>query len=82
MSVAREELRKLVDDLPEREMHAVKRFMEFVISRNRVWDALDNAPEDDEPLDEDDLKAIDEGMKAIARGKFKPLKQVKKELGL
>lgn len=55
---------------------------EFVISRNRVWDALDNAPEDDEPLGKDDLKAIDEGMKAIAAGKVKPLEQVRKELGL
>lgn len=44
--------------------------------------ALETAPEDDEPLTEEDKKAIAEAETAIAQGKTKPWEQVKKEMGL
>jgi hypothetical protein len=37
---------------------------------------------DDEPLDEADLKELEEADKAIAEGRVKPWEEVKKELGL
>lgn len=36
MSVSRDELRRLVDALPEEETRAVKRFLEFVLSRAKA----------------------------------------------
>lgn len=47
-----------------------------------VLHALETAPEDDEPLTEEDRRAIAEAERAIAEGKTKPWEQVKKEMGL
>ncbi len=47
-----------------------------------VLHALEKAPEDDEPLTEEDKKAVAEAEKAIAQGKTKPWEQVKREMGL
>ncbi|MBC7335362.1 MAG: helix-turn-helix domain-containing protein [Clostridia bacterium] len=47
-----------------------------------VLHALEKAPEDDEPLTEEDRKAVAEAEKAIAQGKTKPWEQVKREMGL
>ena len=38
MSVSRDELHRLVDALPEKETRAVKRFLEFVLSRSEAED--------------------------------------------
>lgn len=83
---ARDELHHLVDALPKREIAAAKRFLEFLLSRkaeNDPWvKFLENPPIDDEPLDEDDLEAIEAADKDIAEGRVKPWDQVKKGLGL
>ncbi|MCL6614075.1 MAG: helix-turn-helix domain-containing protein [Firmicutes bacterium] len=47
-----------------------------------VLHALETAPEDDEPLTEEDKKTIAEAETAIAQGKTKPWEQVKREMGL
>lgn len=47
-----------------------------------VLHALETAPEDDEPLAEEDKRAIAEAEKDIAQGKTKPWEQVKREMGL
>lgn len=47
-----------------------------------VLQALETAPEDDEPLTEEDKEAIAEAEKAIAQGKTKPWEEVKREMGL
>ena len=47
-----------------------------------VWEAFLNAPLDDEPITEEDLQAIKEAEEDIAAGRVKPLKELKKELGL
>ncbi|MCG0278535.1 MAG: helix-turn-helix domain-containing protein [Thermanaeromonas sp.] len=47
-----------------------------------VLHTLETAPEDDEPLTEEDKRAIAEAERAIAQGKTKPWEQVKRELGL
>jgi hypothetical protein len=43
---------------------------------------LKSAPIDDEPLTEDDIKAIDEGMEAYRRGEYYTEAEVKKILGI
>ncbi|MGB9663169.1 MAG: helix-turn-helix domain-containing protein [Moorellaceae bacterium] len=44
--------------------------------------ALETAPEDDEPLTEEEKRVIAEAERAIAQGKTKPWEQVKRELGI
>lgn len=85
MSVQKEELYRLIDALPEKEIAAAKRFLEFLVIQpdEESWDEfLKNPPIDDEPLTEDDLRDIEEGEKAIAEGKVKSWEQVKREYGL
>jgi len=85
MSVQKEELYRLIEALPEKEIAAAKRFLEFLVIRpaEESWDEFSkNAPEDDEPLSEDDLRDIEEGKKAIAEGRVKSWEQVKSEYGL
>jgi predicted transcriptional regulator len=66
----RHALHTLVDELPEPELAAAKRFLEYL--RQQPSDslrlALDAAPLDDEPVTEDDLAAIREGFEEQARG--------------
>lgn len=85
MSVQKEDLHRLIDVLPEKEVLAVKRFLSFVISNSEkeaTIEYLNSLPMDDEPLTEGDLKDIAEGEKNIAEGCFKTLEEVEKELGL
>lgn len=85
MSIQKEELYRLVDALPEQEMPTAKRFLEFLLVKpdKESWEEiLKNPPIDDEPLTEDDLKAIAEAEKDIAEGRVKPWEQVKRELNL
>ena len=68
--VERQTLHVLVDDLPEDELAAAKRFLEFLRSRSKdsLHAFLDEAPLDDEPVTEEDLAAIREGFADKARG--------------
>ncbi len=78
----REKLHSLVDALPEGELLPAERFLEYL--RDRVEDpvlkAFMEAPIDDEPLTEEDLKAIAEAEEAIARGEEHPWEEVRERL--
>lgn len=85
MSVQKEELYRLIEALPEKEIATAKRFLEFLVIQpdEESWDEfLKNPPIDDEPLSEDDLRDIEEGKKAIAESRVKSWEQVKSEYGL
>lgn len=58
----RQALHTLRDELPEPELPAAKRFLEYLRQAgDPLRLALDSAPVDDEPLTEEDLEAIQEG---------------------
>jgi hypothetical protein len=61
-TVSKGDLYKLIDSLPEGDTLAAKRFLERLL--NKAHDplvlALLNAPEDDEPLDKEDLEHLEE----------------------
>jgi hypothetical protein len=82
----KQELHQLVDSLPLKEIAAAKRYLQFLLSQKDEGDpllsALMDAPEDDEPLTPEELEAIEEGRRDIARGDTQPWDEVKKELGL
>ncbi|MGA2937981.1 MAG: hypothetical protein ABSF52_12880 [Syntrophobacteraceae bacterium] len=80
----KDRLHELVDALPEREVEAAERALECLISKacDPVLQAFLDAPEDDEPLTEEDLKDIEEGRKAVAKGETESLDDVMREFGL
>jgi hypothetical protein len=78
----RQVLHTLVDELPEPELPAARRFLEYLRqqSPDRLRLALDAAPLDDEPVTADDLAAIREGFEEYARGETVPHEEVKRLL--
>jgi hypothetical protein len=77
-------LHELVDALPESEVEEAKKFLECLVNKacDPVLQAFLDAPEDDEPVTEEDLRDIEEGRKAIAEGKTESLEDVMREFGL
>lgn len=76
--IARDELRALVDAIPEDRLPAAREALEQLA--DPVLMAFLNAPEDDEPLTDEDLAAIEEGRADIAAGRTVPLAEVLAEL--
>lgn len=78
----RQELHTLVDELPEPELAAARRFLEYLRQQpsDSLRVALDAAPLDDEPVTEDDLAAIREGFDEQARGETVSHEEVKRLL--
>jgi hypothetical protein len=76
----RQALHTLVEELPEPELGPARRFLEYL--RQQQADSLrlllDTAPLDDEPVTEDDLAAIREGLEKHARGETIPHEEVKR----
>lgn len=66
----RQVLHTLVDELPDDELVAAQRFLEYLRFRSQdpLRAFLDAAPLDDEPVTEKDLAAIREGLADKARG--------------
>lgn len=67
---SRQALHLLVDELPDAELVAAKSFLEYLRFRSKdpLQLFLDGALLDDEPLTEEDLAAIQEGLAEKARG--------------
>ncbi len=63
-------LHTLVDELPDLELRAARRFLEYLRRHgaDTLRSVLDAAPPDDEPVTADDLAAIREGLEDTARG--------------
>lgn len=77
----REELHRLVDELPENETGVARRFLEFLrASNDPVWRSLLNAPEDDEPESEEERRGVAEAYEDFAQGRVVSAEEVEKEL--
>ena len=83
-AVSKHDLHKLIDALPERDTLAAKRLLEYLLSKtgDPLLRALLYAPEDDEPLDEEDLEHLEEAERDLVEGRVVAWEDVKKELGL
>lgn len=62
---SKEELKRLIDQLPEGETDKV---MSLIVSLLPGREALDSAPLDDEPATEEDSAAVRAGREEFARG--------------
>lgn len=67
----KEELYKLVSELPDSELDAARRYLEYLSNPNDpVLRALVETPEDDEPLSKDEEQAINEAKEDLKKGRF------------
>ena len=79
----KDELHRLVDELPARELHGAKRFLEYLRNMgDPVLKALLESPEDDEPETEEEATAVAEAYEDLAAGRVIPLDKIKRELDL
>jgi hypothetical protein len=78
----KEELHCLIEELPECELHAAKRFLEYLraVPLDPVLRAFLEAPEDDEPVTEEEEAAIAEAKAEIDRGEGIPWEVVEARL--
>lgn len=82
-----EAIKNFIDELPDRELHAIKRYLQF---RSFIGDlpgdpfaqALAGVPDDDEPLTAEDLAAIAESDEDLAAGRTISMEDLKRDLGL
>lgn len=80
---AKERLYSLIDRLPEQEIEAAQRYLEFLCQHeDPVIRAMRCAPIDDEPLTEEDHKAIQEARDDLQAGNRISNAQIRADLGL
>jgi len=80
---AKERLYRLIDRVPEGEIHTAERFLEYLASSDDpLLRALINAPEDDEPLSDADREALEEGRRALEAGDIVSHEELRKAIGL
>jgi hypothetical protein len=80
----KEDLHRLVDKLPESEVPAAERYLEYlsVARQDPFLRALLNAPLDDEPETEDERAAMAEARAALERGEVITDEDLRRDLGL
>ena len=77
----RRTLHELVDRIPEEELSAAQRFLEY-LAVSPAYRAALSAPADDEPVTEDDAAAIARALEEIRTGKAVPHDDLLREFGL
>ncbi len=84
MTMTKERLHKLVDSLPEAEVHAAERYLQYLndIGADSLLRAIAEAPYDDEDETEEERAAVGRAREQRARGEVKSIEQVRRELGL
>lgn len=75
MAVSKEDLNKLIQQLPEENLFIAKQFLEKLVPGSHQY-----IPWDDEPTTQEDLDAIREAKEALARGEGIKFEDVKDEL--
>jgi outer membrane protein assembly factor BamD (BamD/ComL family) len=80
----KEQLHRLVDELPESELEAAERYLAYLraIGSSALLRALIEAPYDAEPVTPEDAAAIAEAYEAVARGEVVSDTELQRELGL
>ena len=80
---AKTRLHRLVDRLPEGEIHAAERYLEYLAEQGDPFlSVLASAAEVDEPLTDDDRAALDEGRLALEAGDTIGDDELRSQLGI
>jgi len=84
VSLEREELRRLVDELLEKELNAARRYLEFIrhMGKDPVRWALGNAPLDDEPVTYEERERVAQADAGFRARRSTSMDEVKRALGL
>ena len=81
--VSRQELKDLIDGLPDLELHAIKRFIQYIRDMDDpLLRLMAEAPWDDEPVTEEDIAAFTETDEDFRTGNVFTQEEIEKELGL
>jgi hypothetical protein len=67
--MSKADLHRLIDELPETEEAAARRFLEFLCDRPHEY-SIEDAPFDDEPLTDEDKAALEEARASLRAGEF------------
>jgi len=79
----RDTLHRLIDELPESELEAAERFLQYLrTTADPVLRALFGAPLDEEPETEEERWLVQEARDELAQGKVRTIEEVRRELGL
>lgn len=78
--MSRDTLHDLVDRIPEEELAAAQRFLEY-LAVSPAYRAALSAPPDDEPLTEADATAIARSRDEVRAGKVIPHDEILREFG-
>lgn len=81
LMTAKEKLRRLVEDLSEREAEAALTVIERRRKGDRLLELLETAPADDEPVTSEEEDGTREARADIERGDVFSADQIKRELG-
>ena len=81
MAMTKDDLHHLIDDLPDTEVQAAARYIQFLQnSRDPLMQALLDAPLDDEPETDEELKGANEAWQEYRDGEARPWAEVRGEL--
>jgi hypothetical protein len=83
-SVLKDEVLALVDELPNDELPAARRYLEYLrdLGSDPLLRARHHAPPDDEAETPEEAAAVQEAREALARGELIPDEDLRRELGL
>ncbi len=77
----KEDLHRLVDELPKKELPVAKRYLEYLRNMgDPVLRAFMEAPEDDEEETEEERALVHEARQEYLGGETRPWEEVRKEL--
>lgn len=79
----KEELHRIVDLLPDAEIQAVLRFLQYLREArydDRVSRLLMSAPEDPEPLTAEEALAVDRALEEFRKGQTIPWEEVRRQI--
>ena len=79
----RQDLKELVDALPDRDLYAVKRYIQFLnYLDDPVAMSMAEAPLDDEPLIDEEIAAMAEGKDDVKAGRLISHEEIMRKFGL
>ena len=79
----KDSLKNLIDQLPDEELHAAKRFIEYLRdARSPLLDVLREAPEEADELNEEAAAALREAELEVKSGDVVTHAELKRELSL
>ena len=77
----KDDLHRLVDELPQKELHGAKRFLEYLRNMGDPFlQALMEAPEDDEPTTPEEDEGAAEAWQEYLRGEGITMEEAKRDL--